>query len=403
MVNKVLLEHTRTRTDDRSRNLLGTFDSVHAPEKHDTYKNEFFELECVPTLSGSSYEDGVDVKGNFLQPVPEDGGALSRDIEKPEVTSKMDSDDLPRHRRSILKKLRSPIRAARQQKKRDEPKESREDTSIFEQNMPLDFLDDDRENDSSGYNVRQTMNVAPALPLDLSLSSPTKPGIARPTALKAQSRGKSLDKMIQFLSPAKKEKEENQIDMSIGLRLALPDKIDIMTGSTPIKDTPKNSELQNTLSSSKKLIIVPAEQKNLLKSFRLSAKSPFKKKLTTNHSDPTSLNNGEMKAEDKVEDETHLKNENKAEEQILLRSSELEPSVHQIAIPEATDLLIHARVCVSFVVYFLYFPVKKRNHSNALHFLTMFPYCDTHVGIGRGLRYVDGKQSESWKTMVQLR
>ena len=116
---------------------------------------------------------------------------------------------------------------------------------------------------------------------------------------------------------------EPDVDMNIGLRLALPDKVDIMRGlqapnETGLGDSP--------YSKSKKLIIVPD----------YNIPSPLAPFLRINIGTSSQV---QGPPDEDVDDITEKK------EEIVIRTSEQEPSVHQVNIPSATDMLIHARIC----------------------------------------------------------
>jgi hypothetical protein len=156
-----------------------------------------------------------------------------------------------------------------------------------------------------------------------------KTPIPKPTPIKYDRRGKSIDKVFSQLFSSQKNTENENVDLSIGLRLAAKDKLDIMNGSTPIKigDNTTND------TPSKKLIIVP--EGNALK------KSLFKRS-SMKHTPKTEQNpNIALSIDTPSNDNT----------KILLRTSEVEPSLHQTSIPEATDLLVHARVCALLEAY----------------------------------------------------
>lgn len=161
---------------------------------------------------------------------------------------------------------------------------------------------------------------------------PVSNAIPKPPTLKQDKRTKSIDKMMTIFSP----RENADFDMNIGLRLAAKDKLDIMKGNTPIKG--ENSLDNDT--PSKKLMVLP--EKNILKKTlqQLPSISPFKKKNL-----PKSNKSADKKSNEEeitLVDPVLPKQEDSV---ILLRTSETEPSVHQTSLPEATDLLIHARIC----------------------------------------------------------
>jgi hypothetical protein len=115
-------------------------------------------------------------------------------------------------------------------------------------------------------------------------------------------------------------------DMSIGLRLALPDKVGIMRG---LEVASVNRDIEFGCSpslASKKLIIIPEP----------SIQSPLASFRRKSSGTPLEMNSiPEINFTDSVD----------RREELLIRTSELEPSVHQLVIPTATDLLIHARIC----------------------------------------------------------
>lgn len=232
---------------------------------------------------------------------------------------------------------------------------------IFEEKIPVDLLDDDRderdERITMDKNLSNQQSVLPfTISSTLSHGSPVisnytpvpnypnnpeqvspfpslknlskKPIVPKPTPVKAHTRAKSIDKVVQLFTGQREE--ENEVDLSIGLRLALPDKLDIMTGTTPIKED--NSED----TPSKKLMIVREGP------LRFS-KSPFKRRPIAKCSSSESKSVMKEAIVEEVEEKAPESEADKKE--ILLRTSELEPSVHQVSIPEATDLLVHARVC----------------------------------------------------------
>jgi len=154
----------------------------------------------------------------------------------------------------------------------------------------------------------------------------------------------TLMKAVQRLFNMQNEvKKDEQIDMHIGLRLALPDKIDIMRGVAAVENVKMNPHNPNAVLSpfpvvDKKYMILPEDSntskiRNLCRVSKTTIKVPtLKKKKTSNDKDSCLQNSCEVE------------NSNTAKE-IMLRTSEHEPSIHQITIPSAMDLLLHARVC----------------------------------------------------------
>jgi hypothetical protein len=138
----------------------------------------------------------------------------------------------------------------------------------------------------------------------------------------------------------KNNEKKKDIDMDIGIKLALPDKLGVMRGlEAPSASSPTNSgsseKDRNSIMTStpqKKLMILPDQSPYMLKK-RISSMSPFKKDSKR-----------KMKALGNLESARNEISTNPSGE-IVLRSSEHDPSVHQMTIPTATEVLIHARVC----------------------------------------------------------
>lgn len=145
--------------------------------------------------------------------------------------------------------------------------------------------------------------------------------------------------LIKHMFKSTEKAPQAPVDMDIGIKLALPEKIGVMRGL----ETPSNSSRTRLASDQesdgmndssffptpqKKLMIVPeASMFNKAMNF----KSPFK---TGN----------------KKEKKSHIvkiidTSKSTQKDDIILRSSELQPSVHQMKIPSSTEILIHARVC----------------------------------------------------------
>ena len=307
---------------------------------------------------------------------------------KPSTSSEEtdDKENLPKEKKSNFRlKIKSPVKLLRRKKKT-----AKEDLDIFEEKEEpeqIDLLDDcfdkpesstvdllpftSLPNSFSGENSMLSTNPnVMASPPPYSLSSP-KPkrvteedrkksleevmlmlkstpmkeqeyrpppkALPKPSAL--EKRGKSIEKVKKIFSTNQKEKESD-FDMSIGLRLAAKDKIDIMKGNTPIKG---DSSLDGT--PSKKLMVLP--EKNLRISLtKLSSKSPFKvKKRSDSKNGEKEFQKDDRKEEQFDHLAQNLNTSFSSKSEIILRTSETEPSVHQTSLPEATDLLIHARVC----------------------------------------------------------
>lgn len=166
----------------------------------------------------------------------------------------------------------------------------------------------------------------------------------KPSAITDYDRQKSIEEIIKLINLPSNENNENgsqghdneknasrifpsrrgnDVDMNIGLRLAAKDKIDIMTGNSAIKGD------YDGITPSKKVMIVP-DHNVFRKAMALSSKSPFKKK----------------KAVAKQNESLRLKlsPDIDKEDVVTLRTSEVDPSLHQTTIPSAFELLIHARI-----------------------------------------------------------
>ena len=336
-------------------------------------------LESFSDLSKSASDDYVRTElSDMFDPAAlptsfSSDGCLSTKLScEYEENTKPNTATTIKMKQSKFLKLKSPIKMLR--KKRNPAKE---DLDIFEEKeeqKPVDFLDDLDENTNPSndtcvlaFTKVDDPKVQAFRPFS-SINNASTENSGRPAALKNEDRkksiehilnticshndqennqivktpipkptptnkrGKSIDKlfMSQLFSPQKDRENEN-VDLSIGLRLAAKDKLDIMTGSTPIKGDNANE------APSKKLIIVP-EGNALKKSLKMVTQSPFNRRSSTKST---------YKAESGPKKSlfTDIIPSNDIKQEILLRTSEVEPSVHQTSIPEATDLLIHARVC----------------------------------------------------------
>ena len=127
--------------------------------------------------------------------------------------------------------------------------------------------------------------------------------------------------------------KSDNVHSNIGLLLALPDKVHIMRGL----EAPNTcKDRYNTLPVEKKLLILPKRANGLKANLGMSIKSPFKSIPRSPHRH--------------VEIETHndiLPNSTSASTEIdILRTGEIDPSAHQVIIPEISELLVHGRVCM---------------------------------------------------------
>ena len=189
---------------------------------------------------------------------------------------------------------------------------------------------------------------------------PFSPDDPNKKQLKVLTPIKSVRRRISNLSSSGKcvkgEERDANIDMDIGRRLALPDKLDIMVGreapgSAQKKENEEFDGLNTCLSSGsyqsptpqKKLIMLPDEVKSPgtpLVSLRKSMAKIHSKKMVRSSQKSFKITEPEVEPidTDDVDYTTQAK-------KLVLRSSEMDPSVHQITIPSATDFLVHARVC----------------------------------------------------------
>lgn len=184
----------------------------------------------------------------------------------------------------------------------------------------------------------------------LPLSSPGKKTQKKSILTPIKSVRKRLSRVSSNGKTAKNEEE------NIGLRLALPDKLDIMCGrEAPGSSQKKESDdvdgvsissgsLQNNNSDSKKIIILPEDGRRnsvSLNSVRKSMSSMMGQKQTNRNLTQNSFTISDPDPTTLVENVGYTIQAKK----LVLRSSEMDPSVHQLTIPHATDILIHARVC----------------------------------------------------------
>lgn len=248
--------------------------------------------------------------------------------------------------RRVLK-LISPVKHL----SRNKSTASKEDLDLFESKDPVEYIDYlDNEADGHNENInRMNHNAEEMLQSDYReigeqsriaqgetpTKLPNKTFGVKPNAITDCDRQKSIEEIMKMINVPCAEKNEKDarrskdIDMNIGRRLAAKDKLDIMTGNSPIKGD------YDQFTSPKKVMIVP-DNNIIRKAFTISTKSPFKKK------NPVSKQN-ESLVSDPSSDIVKLEGP--------LRTSEVDPSAHQTTIPSASELLIHARICALFEGY----------------------------------------------------
>eukprot|EP00978_Attheya_sp_CCMP212_P012430 scaffold31041_cov56-Attheya_sp.AAC.5 len=148
----------------------------------------------------------------------------------------------------------------------------------------------------------------------------------------------------RILGPPQPSTADSNVDMSIGLRLALPDKLDIMCGReappSPAGPQHSNGEIDHSPTTpTKKLLIIPEDTKTPMSMIRkktslLLFKGSAKFDRRGIPPSPLSMNLSLDKSEDSKEEFTRI-----------LRTCELQPTVHQIKIPPAHDFLMYSRIC----------------------------------------------------------
>lgn len=240
---------------------------------------------------------------------------------------------------------------------------SKEDLDLFEYkdaDKYVDYLDDDTNIENVNHlnhmdifqgDHRKNEERSKVAEDDNSKTNSKIFSVGKPTAMTEYDRQKSIDEIMKMInlpcadgkvqdsqdrpneevevSRIFSNRRANAIDMNIGLRLAAKDKLDIMTGNTTIKED------HDQIPLSKKIMIVP-DHNVFRKALSLSSKSPFKKRYTGAKSNDST---GSKPSSDCVKQD------------IILRTSETDPSVHQTTIPSAFELLIHARICALFEGY----------------------------------------------------
>jgi len=242
--------------------------------------------------------------------------------------------------RRVLK-LMSPVKYL----SRNKSTASKEDLDLFESKDPVEYIDYlDNEADGHDENInRMNHNAEEMLQNgfreigeqsriaqgETPTKLPNKTFGVKPNAITDCDRQKSIEEIMKMINVPYAEKSEKDarrgkdIDMNIGRRLAAKDKLDIMTGNSPIKGD------YDQFTSPKKVMIVP-DNNIFRKALTISAKSPFKKKNPVTKQNESLVSNP---SSDIVKLEGPL------------RTSEVDPSAHQATIPSAFELLIHARIC----------------------------------------------------------
>ena len=200
-------------------------------------------------------------------------------------------------------------------------------------------LDENRNHNDTREGVHLHIQSSDfSLSLEDFMLDPNQEQVSKPTNKDARSVKQTPSKRDKIKNLFKSRKDKSKIDMDIGIKLALPDKIDVMRGleapSNCTSSTQSESDEKNGIdifsSSQKKLMILPDKSTNVL-TRSLTSMSPFKKVPKSNRAASDSILTSKRSS-------SHLN-------EIVLRSSELEPSFHQTTIPTATEVLIHARVC----------------------------------------------------------
>lgn len=155
---------------------------------------------------------------------------------------------------------------------------------------------------------------------------------------KEKTRRVSIEKMRNVFG-----KKEDPFDRDIKIKLALQEKIgemyalETLTSSNLTSKSCSIDQMNEVFQTPDKKIMTLSEQPSILKSMKFI--SPFKNREKQQH-----------KVEDP--DKAGVQSQNdKVLNTLLLRSSEFEPSVHQMKIPSANEFLLHARVCALLESY----------------------------------------------------
>lgn len=199
---------------------------------------------------------------------------------------------------------------------------------------PMDLLDDERlyvtdSNNSTERSEPDPINELYELDMSHQMKRTDTPKI----------RNTSAEKVVHLFNPTKKDKNEEQIDLSLGLRLSLPDKIDVMTGVKSIHDN-------STPVTSKKLMILDQEKSSVTKTINIGTKLPFKKRT------PSKIHQCFTPTSESERLRSWFHNGDESLTNIIqIRTSEMEPSFYQISIPTSLEILMHARISMLLESY----------------------------------------------------
>lgn len=261
----------------------------------------------------------------------------------------------------------------------------RDDQNILPHHDPLSMTqrgsDSERQTSISdfqdiSFDVKKSNNIfrksfkkksTPTATAGLPLASPGKKTPKKSFLTPIKSARKRLSRTS---TNGKTGKDEEEVDKNIGLRLALPDKLDIMCGreapgtsqkkeADEVDSIVSSGSFQHMSSDSKKIIILPEEGRRnsvSLNSVRKSARKSMSSKLNKKKPEMSLKQSTSMPSASTPNDNDVSTSVENVEytiqaKKLVLRSSEMDPSVHQITIPHATDILIHARVCALMESY----------------------------------------------------
>ena len=301
-------------------------------------------LLCAPTLkSGGSADSGISL-------------TCANVIDQPSNTYSVTSDDqnepILKSNRVIRKIMKSPLslRSIRMRKKQ-QAHESRVDdeTTSAENRDENECRDENVEATTSSLNK---LNESFDMPVEETTMdqrvqcTPEKP--KGRSKLVGKSNKKSTGKMKNIFQNKEKKKS---VDMDIGIKLALPDKIGVMRGLEAPNSVPTDEGLHRHYTAN--MFSTTPQKKKIFKT--IASMSLFKKNAGRKSKSINASYSIGSKTSSSICNTSYSMGRSSSSicqpNEIVLRTSELDPSVHQTTIPTANDVLIHARVCALFERY----------------------------------------------------
>jgi hypothetical protein len=211
----------------------------------------------------------------------------------------------------------------------------REEDFMIDLDGPVDLLDDGGPHvDSHGADKNQQDQMKELSELDL--RSHRKGKYLFQSHQLVLSQSDTNEKVMKLFSQSKRDKK---VDTSLGLRLSLPDKIDVMTGAKSIHD-------ENTIVTTKKLMIIESNKSALKKVLSVATKTPFKKRVPSKGNQPETPNSESKRLKSLLSD-----HEKVSDDIINIRTCETEPSMHQISISNEDEILLHAKITLLLESY----------------------------------------------------